>query len=106
MLGVEMCATRLTTGKQRKSGRRIGTSVNQNFYDCRNHLKRDGSVGHRETFFCCSTCKIPLCRENKIDRVSDRTMNYLKEHANSEETHRYCDDCTHWKNFPMDRMIN
>ena len=60
--------TRPATTKQRYSGRKVSTDVNYQCYVCKKILKRDGSVNHAQTYFCCSIFKIPFFRENKASQ--------------------------------------
>ena len=94
------------TTKKRESGRRSRVNFNHNCCACRKHLKQDGSVNYVHTSFCCSICKIPLCRENRIYLVAERTITFLKEHVNSDETHVCYNDFTHCRNFTIVKMIN
>ena len=64
-LGAEGYTTQTTAAKQWQGERRVGNSVNKNCHICMKHLKRDGSVSHAQTYFYCSFCKIPLCREDR-----------------------------------------
>ena len=42
------------TKKQGDSGRKVGTVEIQQCYVYKKHLKRDASVNHAQTYFCCS----------------------------------------------------
>ena len=60
--GKDGCATREPTEKQRSKGRTVGTAVNGNCYTCRKCLTEKGEVVYRQTTFCCSTYKMPICK--------------------------------------------
>ena len=94
------------TAKQRESGRRAGIDVNQKCHICRKFLKQDVSANHAQTCFCSSTCKIPLCRENKVDPEAGRRMICLEEHAHYDEMSLCYIDFIHCEHFLTDEMIN
>ena len=57
--------TRVPTEKQLSKGRTVGTANNGNCYICRKYLSEKGEVVYRQTTFCCSICKMPLCKESQ-----------------------------------------
>ena len=105
ILGADRCMTLPATAKWREAERVVGIAVNQCCHVCRKFLKRNGSVNYVQTCFYSSICKMPLCRENRIDLVAGRTMTFLKEHINSDETRFYCDDFIHCRNFPNKKWL-
>ena len=100
------CVTCPVTAKERDSGRRVGVAVIQKCCACRKNLRKDRSVSHVQNRFYCSICKMHLFRENKVDPETGRTMTCLEEFVCSDEVRLCCDDFTHCKNFPKDKIIN
>ena len=92
-----------TTTKKRDSGRKVGIFANHQCFACRKFLKRDRSVNYVQFFFCYSICKMPICRESKVNRKTGRAMTYLEEHAHSDESHLCCNDFIYCWHFPKEK---
>ena len=98
--------TRPMTAKQQHLWIKVGTHVDQKWCAWRKHLKRDWSINHVKPFFFCSICKMPLCRENKVNPEAGRAMIFLEDHEHSDESHFCCNDLIRCKNFPKDKILN
>ena len=99
--------TREPTDKQRSIGRTVGTAVNRNCYVCRKYLKKDDSVNYVQTCFCCSLCKMPLCKESHYDVSIGRYFTCFEEHMVTDEEHMQCNGRYVIKSpFPKEYMVN
>ena len=82
--------TRLPTAKQIAQGRTLGTANNSNCYICRKYLTGKGEVVYRQTIFCCSICKMPICKESQKCVLIGRNEDCFGEHKMGEDEHTCC----------------
>ena len=78
------CTTRPPTEKQLREGRQVGAAINANCLICRKYLSSDDSVVYKQTTFCCVSCRMPLCKENRADVTAGRFMSCVDEHLESQ----------------------
>ena len=77
--------TRLSTANQIAQGRTMGTANNSNCYICRKYFTKKGEVVCRQTTFCCSICKIPICKESQKCVQIGRNEDCFDEHNMGED---------------------
>ena len=105
--GANGSKTREPTEKQLASGRNVGTAMNRNCFVCRKYLKKDGRINYVQTCFCCSVCKMPLCKESHYDASIGRYFTCFEEHMVTDEEHLQCNGQHVVKSaFPADKMVN
>ena len=104
--GKDGSATRPATKKQLESGRTVGTAANSTCYVCRKYLSKDGKVVYTQTCWCCSICKMPLCKENRKDESIKRNQSCFEEHELGDDKNIVCGDYTVGQPFPEDEQVN
>ena len=104
--GKDGCTTREPTEKQRSKGRTVGTAVNGNCYACRKYLTEKGEVVYRQTTFCCSTCKMPICKESQECVKIGRNESCFDEHRIGADKHTRCGQHKSKQQYPREGMIN
>ena len=98
--------SRLPTAKQIAQGRNLGTAKNSNCYICRKYLTEKVEVVYRQTTFCCSICKMPICKEiQKCVRIG-RNEDCSDEHNMGEDEHTCCSQYVRSQPFPKDGQVN
>ena len=80
----------MPTEKQIAKGRTVGTANNGNCYICRKYLTEKGEVVYRQTTFCCSICKMPLCKESQKCVRIGQTEDCFDEHKMGEDENICC----------------
>ena len=93
---------RTATPKQIEKGRKVGTAVNANCFICRKYLKPNNKINYVFTTFCCSVCKMPLCKASRKDVAIGRLYDCLEEHMCSAEPHLRCQDYKKGSPFPAE----
>jgi hypothetical protein len=110
ILNKEGSQTRKPTPRQIETGRIFGSAITQNCYICRKYLKADGQVDYRETSWRCTTCMMPLCKNDEHITNGNRIESCLSEHLTSDDIDVGCFLCTTayrpGKAFPKDKQIN
>ena len=77
--------SREVTAKQSaKSGRNVATARAMTCFICRGYLLADGTTDYKGTAFCCSECKMPLCKKDRTEGCMGRTSTCLEDHLASE----------------------
>ena len=98
--------TRMPTEKQISKGRSVGTANNGNCYICRKYLGERGEVVYRQTTFCCSICKMPLCKESHKCVQIGRNEDCFDEHKMGEDENICCSQYVRAQPFPKDGQVN
>ena len=98
--------TRPPTEKQIANGRSVGTAINGNCYICRKYLNEKGEVVYRQTTFCCSICKMPLCKESQKCVRIGRTEDCFDEHKTGKDQYTCCGQYVRAQPFPKDGQVN
>ena len=96
--------TRPATAKQKAEGRKIGAACNSTCFICRKYLKPNGQTMHRQTTWCCSVCKMPLCKEDRTG--NGRLLSCFDEHQQAEEECMMCEGHVEGMPFPDDLQID
>ena len=104
--GVDGSTTRPPTEKQLEKGRKVGTSVNSNCFICRKYKKSNDTINYVLTTWCCSVCKMPLCKEPRKNVELGRIHNCLEEHMCAKEAFLRCENYRKGKVFPLKEMVN
>lgn len=97
--------TRPPTQKQLDSGRKIGAACNATCFICRKFLNADGMTVYRQTTWCCSICKMPICKEDRSNE-NGRSTTCLEEHFLQEEECLMCDNYVKGMPFPVKDQVN
>ena len=98
--------TRYPTDKQIANGRTVGTANNGNCYICRKYLSKTGGVVYRQTTFCCSICKMPICKESQKCVQIGRTEDCFDEHKMGEDENTCCSQYVRAQPFPKHGQVN
>ena len=97
--------TRLPTSKHIAQGRTVGTANNSNCYICRKYLTEKGEVVYRQTTFCCSIYKMPICKESQKCVRIGRNEDCFDENKMDEDEHTCCSQYVRSQPFPKDGQV-
>ena len=87
------------------SSRMVGTATVRNCCVYRKFLKTGGAIIYVQTCFCCSVCKMPMCKESHYDTSIGRYFAYFNDHTHTYEDYSLCNGNYFWKLvFLKDRM--
>ena len=106
ILGKDGNITRLPTENQIAQGRTVGTANNSNCYICRKYLTKKVEVVYRQNTFCCSICKMPICKESQKCVPIGRNEDCFDEHKMGEDEHTCCIQYVRSQPFPKDGQVN
>ena len=84
----------------------MGTSVNSNCFICRKYKKSNDTINYVLTTWCCSVCKMPLCKEPRKDIDLGRMHDCLEEHMCASDAFLRCENYRKGKVFPLKEMVN
>ena len=104
--GADGSTTRPATEKQKQKGRKVGTSVNSNCFICRKYKKSNDTINYVLTTWCCSVCKMPLCKEPRKNVELGRMQDCLEEHVCAKEAFLRCESYRKGKVFSLNEMVN
>ena len=67
-------------------------------------MKPKGQTMHRQTTWCCSVCKMPLCKEDRTG--NGRLLSCFDEPQQAEEECMMCEGYVEGMPFPDDLQID
>ena len=104
--GKDRNIARLPKSKQILQGCTVGTANNGNCYICRKYLTKKGDEVYRQTSFCCSICKMPICKESQKCVRIGQNEDCFDEHKKAEDENIYRSQYVRSQPFPKDGQIN